>query len=121
MAEDWTAIAAEVSAAIAEVGFSATVTRKGAGGPTSPIMVDFTKVPEPDTFTVTVIDDGIKDRYVQGSLVTRKARVLTVSTAGATPQKDDTITVRGDEHQIEAVMPLAPGGVDLLYEVELAA
>lgn len=121
MSEDWASIAAEVAFAIEDVGFAATITRKGTGGPSSPDQVNIVSKPAPVTFTVRVIDDGIKDRYAPGGLVTRKARVLTISTAGTTPVKKDRITVRGVEHEIQAVMPLAPGGVDLLYEVELEA
>lgn len=119
MAENWAAIAAEVAAGIAEVGFAATITRPGTGGPKSPEEVGFVPVPAPVTFTVTVIDDGIKDRYAPGGLVTRQARVLTIAATGVVPQKKDVITVRGVDHVIQQIMPLAPGGIDLLYEVEL--
>lgn len=115
--EDWAAIAAEVQDAIASVGFAATVSRT-TGGPVNPWD---TGPPTITTYTVTVIDDGIKDRYAAGSLILRKVRVLTIGAVGFVPAISDTITVRGVEHEIQAVMPLAPGGVDLLFEVELAA
>lgn len=121
MSEDWAAIATEVGEAIASVGFAATITRPGAGGPASPQQVGSVPKPSPETFTVTVIDDGIKDRYAPGGLVTRRARVLTISATGAVPQEKDVITVRGVDHVIQEIIRLAPGGVDLLYEVELAA
>ena len=116
--EDWAGIAAEVADAIASVGFTATLRR-------APIIQD-TPWDTPvdiagDVFIVTVIDDGIKNRYDGGSLIVRQARVLTIGAAGVVPAMDDLITVRGVEHRVTVVSPLAPGGADLLYEVEIAA
>lgn len=118
MAEDWTAIAAEVAGAIAEVGFAATLLRQ-ATGPTTPW--DTTPDGAVTSYSVVVIDDGIVDRHAPGGLVTRRARVLTIGATGVVPAKSDRITVRGVTHAIGEVRPLAPGGTDLLYEVELAA
>lgn len=115
MAEDWAAIAAEVASAIAEVGVAATITRDSAGKthpwdqPAGGATV----------FAVTVIDDGIRDFHAQGGLVTRRARVLTIAATGVAPIKADVITLRGQDYVIDAVRPLAPGGVDLLFEVEI--
>lgn len=74
-----------------------------------------------DVFSVTILDDGIKNRYDGGSLIVRQVRVLTIGATGVVPAMSDLITVRGVEHRVTAVMPLAPGGTDLLYEVEIAA
>jgi hypothetical protein len=113
---DYEAIAAEVSDAIAEVGFTA-ILRKETGGPATPWDAGAPTVADTE---ITVIDDGIRDRYIPGTLTTRRSRVLTVAVAnGSIPAKPDQIQVRGVWFEIEEVMPLAPGGVDLLYEVEL--
>ena len=48
------------------------------------------------------------------------ARVLTMA-ATVTPVKGWRVQVRGVYHRIASVMPLAPGGVDLLFDVELEA
>lgn len=116
--EDWASIAAEVADAIASVGLAATLRR-------APIIQD-TPWDAPvdiagEVFTVTVIDDGIKNRYDGGSLIVRQARVLTIGATGVVPAMDDLITVRGTEHRVTVVSPLAPGGTDLLYECEIAA
>lgn len=119
MAEDWLGIASEVADAIASVGFAATLTRPSATGPVTPW--DTTPAGAATDYDVTVLDDGIVDRYIPGSLITRRVRVLTIGATGVVPAKDDLITVRGVECKIEAVMPLAPGGVDLLYDIEVSA
>lgn len=116
--ENWSAVAAEVAGAIASVGFAATLKLATTRADTpwgGPLKI------AGDAFNVTVLDDGIKDRYGPGSMIVRRARVLTIGASGVVPQISDIITVRGVVHRIEAVMPLAPGGVDLLYEVEVAA
>lgn len=118
MSEDWAAIAAEVAGAIASVGFTATIARPTTG-PVTPW--DTTPEGTPDSIPVTVIDDAFKDRYVPGSLITRRVRVLTIGATGIVPVKSDRITVRGVEFEIGEVAALAPGGVDLLYEVDLSA
>lgn len=116
--EDWTAIAAEVAAAIDSVGFAATLQRATARQATP---YDTPAATPGATFAVTVLDDGVKDRYAPGSMIVRRVRVLTIGAVGVVPAMSDTITVRGVAHRIEAVLPLAPGGADLLYEVEIAA
>ncbi len=117
MSVDYQGIADEVSAAIAEVGFTA-ILRKETGGAATPWD---TGTPAVTDTEITVIDDGIRDRYIAGTLTTRKTRVLTVAVAnGVIPAKADRVQVRGVFFEIEEVMPLAPGGVDLLYDVELA-
>jgi hypothetical protein len=117
MSVDYQGIADEVSAAIAEVGFTA-ILRKETGGAATPWD---TGTPTVTNTEITVIDDGIRDRYIAGTLTTRRTRVLTVAVQnGVVPQKPDQVVVRGVVFEIEEVMPLAPGGLDLLYEVELA-
>lgn len=116
MTIDYQSIADEISEAIAEVGFTA-ILRKETGGPATPW--DAGSVTVSDT-EITVLDDGIRDRYIAGTLTTRRSRVLTVAVDnGVIPAKADQVQVRGVWFEIEEIMPLAPGGVDLLYEIEL--
>lgn len=115
--EDWAAVAAEVADAIASVGFTAALRRapiKQATPWDAPVDI------AGEVFDITILDDGIKNRYDGGSLIVRQARVLTIGATGIVPAMDDLITVRGVEHRVTAVMPLAPGGTDLLYECEIS-
>lgn len=119
MAENWPAIAADVAAGLREVGYTATLTRTS-GGAETPWGADAATV---TTYSVTVVDDGIKTQYSRaddGALIARTARVLTIATGTVIPAMGDTITLHGQEHAIVWVMPLAPGGVALLFEVHLA-
>lgn len=115
MAENWAAIAAEISEAIASVGFAATLRQAGtASGP----EYDPTFGADVDV-SVTVIDDQIRRRDVGGT-VTETVRVLTMG-AQVIPEKGQLVIVRGETLRIAKVMPLAPGGVDLLFDCEVEA
>lgn len=110
MAENWTAIAQEAAAAIASVGFPAVLEIPTAS--TGPEGVSFT------TEAITVIDDMITTRDA-GGMVTGSTRVLMMQALATAPQKGWRVNVRGQWHRIASVMPLAPGGVDLMFEIEL--
>lgn len=112
MVENWTAIAAEVADAIASVGFTAYLERMCA-----------TEGPEggeewAQVGSITVIDDQVTRRDA-GGMVTGTKRVLTIKGNGTVPVKGWRVEVRGQTHRIAGVMPLAPGGVDLLFDLEL--
>jgi hypothetical protein len=115
MPENWTAIAAEIAGAIADIGFTATLHEPipGVGSTDYDIAEDFEDITE-----ITVIDDRIRLRDATGT-VTMTARVLTVAATGVVPEKGWHVTVRDKKHRIAEVMPLAPGGVDLLFDLEL--
>lgn len=113
MSEDWAAIQAEVADAVASVGFAATLERQcPTDGPEG--GAEWATVA-----TITVIDDTITRRDA-GGMVTGETRVLTIKGNGIVPQKGWRVQVRGVWHRIAAVKPLAPGGVDLLIDLELA-
>lgn len=111
MAENWTAIAAEIEAAIASVGFTAYLEQKIET--TGPEGSDYALIGE-----ITVIDDTITRRDA-GGMVTGTRRVLTIKGNGAVPEKGWRVQIRDQVHRIAEVRPLAPGGVDLLFDLEL--
>ena len=112
MAEDWAKVATEIADAIASVGFEATLeTQCDDGGPEG--GAEFAQVAP-----ITVIDDMIKRRDA-GGMVTGSVRVLTIKGNGTVPVKGWRVQVRGQWHRIAQVWPLAPGGVDLLFDLEL--
>lgn len=119
MPEDWSAIAAEVAGALAEVGFTATLSR-ATGGPETPWD---TTTPTVQSWPLTVLDDGIRTAYGRdpaGSLIPRTSRVLTVAATGEAPRMGDLIVLPDGGHEITAVAPLAPGGEVLLFDVSIA-
>jgi hypothetical protein len=75
---------------------------------------------EQDT-TVTGAVFGINDERVNGSTVLRGDKEATISAkALAAPKANgDLLIVQGDRHQIVSVAPLAPGGVAVIYKLQI--
>lgn len=114
MPEDWTAVASDVTAALAEVGMAATLTRPGTG-PTTPW--DATAVTPGAALAVTVVRDTWTRRHVDGALIMADdAFFLMDATVAPTP--DDRLTVGGTDYRVVRVKPTSPGGVAVLYEVQ---
>jgi hypothetical protein len=114
MAEDWNAVAADVASAMREVGFPVTLEAASLVDPTSPDPVQGVA----QEYEVYAIDDQIRRRDGNGT-ITETVRVLTIEVAGIVPLKGWHVVVRCKRHRIAQVMPLAPGGVDLLYDLEI--
>ena len=112
---DWGSTIADVTAAIAEVGFDATITR--AGATTGPEWAP--AAGEPVTHDIRVIDARIKVKDTAGGFTGLTRRAITFAAGNVTPIKGDTLTVRGVAHTVDEIETLATGGVDVLYRVVL--
>lgn len=129
-------IAAEIHAALIEAAeatgqgeYTATLTRPAtesvsdadAGTPWGDAATG--AAPDPDPFTVTVLDGGTTTRYSRsddGALIPRTVRTLTISAVGEAPKMGDQITLADGTFELAKVEPLAPGGETLLFDVEIA-
>ena len=114
MPENWPAIAADVTAALAEVGFAATLIRANTG-PATPW--DTTPVVAGTLVQVTVVRDDWTQRQVDGTLI-RADDQWFIMDASAEPREDDRMTVQGVALRVVRSKPLNPGGVALMYEVQ---
>lgn len=128
-------IAAEVAAALAEAGEAigngpliCTLRKAGAGGPTKPW--DTTPADDPGLHELVAVDEYQQIRDAAGTLTGEQIRKLTVNATGAVPEKADRIAIgvaKADVaadtlfEEIKMVRPVAPGGVALMFELELAA
>jgi hypothetical protein len=82
----------------------------------------------PTTYTLTAIDQGIRQVYVDGNATestartsaTRFVRTLMVDALGTAPQIGDRVSIGGQSHDVLRVLPLAPGGVAIYYKVEVS-
>jgi len=117
MAEDWAAIAAEVDAALAEVGVQATILRPG--GTTGPEWNPTQGAPT--EHPVRAMQDEWQQGEIDGTLIRMTDRKLIVSATGAAPTTEDRITFGGQELAIAMVQPLAPAGDAVLYTVAARA
>jgi hypothetical protein len=116
MSENWPAIAADVTAAIADVGFDITLTRKASAN-----LTPWDTLPARDTLTVRVIDGKPWRNRIAGGSEVQTGRSLLCAPGANVPMMGDRVTVRGVEHEVIMQRPVAPGGVDLFHVVELSA
>ena len=80
------------------------------------------------TFTLTAIDQGIRQVYVDGNATqstartgaTRFVRTLMVDALGTAPAIGDRVEIGGQSHDVLKVMPTAPAGVAIYYKVEIS-
>jgi hypothetical protein len=123
MSEDWTAVAAEVGAGLAEAGTIATLRKRG-DGPDAPWEIG----DDAETLTeITVVQS--KRRVRDGIAMTeRTVRMLLIDPTGTVPAKGDKVAVGiapasvtsvTQWARIAEVETVAPGGVAVLYKAML--
>ena len=128
-------IAAEIASALAEAGEATgngpllCTIRRATDDPTTPWDDAVTVANAPALYQVTGIEDVREVRDMSGMLTGVQKRTLTINATGVEPLKSDRIAVGVAQadvvdgtvfEEIIAVRPLSPGGVALLYELELA-
>lgn len=114
MAEDWAAVASDVSAALAEVGFAATLQRPSTG-PATPW--DATAVTPGATVAVTIMQDTYDLRHIDGALIRADDRRILMA-SDVVPTVADKLVIGSETLAIINVTPTAPGGTAVLYEVQ---
>lgn len=119
VAEDWASIAAEVGAAITDIGVAVTLEKRTLVGPVTPW--DTTLETPWTAHTIYAVPDTERHRDATGILIGTTRDTLTVSAVGIVPAKGDRVLVRGTWRELEEVRVLWQGGVDLLYELSLVA
>lgn len=136
-------IAAEIYQALIEVGEAVgagrmhlTLRRQVVGGippdPADPPPTPWTapnpwdNAPQPPQyFRLLGLDDVSKMRDANGTLIDKTVRTFTVDATGETPLKSDQIAVGLDQREgaewfhIQEVIPVAPAGVALMYELQV--
>lgn len=82
----------------------------------------------PVTYTLTAIDMGIRQIYVDGNATDstsrtssiRRVRVLMVDAMGTVPAIGDRVDISNKAHDVLEVKPLAPAGAALYYKLEVS-
>lgn len=139
MSEDWNSVAAEVEQALASVGdvsqpggYPATLRKPAGAAPANPWEPPSG---DPTYHPVIVLVSDKELRDVNGTLIGMTKRTITISgAAGVVPSDDDKIVLGAhltfmdaatDDavawQEIAAVRPLAPAGIAVLYELDLAS
>ena len=116
-------IAAEVAAAIrdagAEVGEGVELTMFLTRAPEAGANPWEASTATPTVYNLPCIDMGFRQRIDGATLIRRRAHILMVPALGLVPLTTDKINLRDTDYNILAVDIVAPGGVDLYYEVEI--
>lgn len=113
------AIAAEISAALREAAIEsgdgeliATLTKVGTQ--VNPWDAPATLT----THAVAVVVTEYDLWHVDGVLIQVQDRRVLVEAVGVVPEPADTLTIGGVVYNVVRCMPLAPGGVAVMYEVQ---
>ncbi|MFC3169226.1 hypothetical protein [Paracoccus fontiphilus] len=115
MAEDWTAIAAEVAGALSDVGHAGTLLRKG--GFTGP---EYDPTPLPDQqIPVRLLGDTMALGLIDGSTIHAGDRREMMAAEGTVPTPADRLRIGATEYAIVRAEPYAPGGVPLFFDLIL--
>lgn len=74
----------------------------------------------PTDYPCTLVDLDIDERSIDGALIKRGDRTVYLSTAGLSirPELADKVEIVGVEHAILNVMPLAPGGTNIMFQLQ---
>jgi hypothetical protein len=74
----------------------------------------------PTDHDCTLVDLDYDERNIDGALIKRGDRMVYLSTAGLTirPELSDKVVIGGVEHAIQNVMPLAPGGTTVFFQLQ---
>lgn len=129
MSEDWTSVAADVAAGIAEAGMAGTIRRTitTGGDPWTPgsgtttvtnaactlVIVEYTLRERESTLI------GASDKKVLVSIpVTLPAYADDPASLNA-PTAADQVIIQGRAHAIVRVMPVSPAGVPVLWEMQV--
>jgi hypothetical protein len=113
-------IAAEVAAAIREVGrdtgagaLVATLIRPAV----QPVNPWDTPAGAPSMIPVAVMVERFAQALVDGTLIRAEDRKVMMEATGTTPTTADRLKIGTDEYAILSVMPEAPGGVALYFSL----
>lgn len=118
MAEDWVSISAEVALELGDVGTTAYIIRQGASGGTA-------TNPTPGTTTehaCSVVYETWNTRQIDGEVIRMTDQKVLCSVTDIVPQVGDKFAEQsgGPAKTIVApVMRLAPGGVNIMYELNV--
>lgn len=115
MAENWSAVAVEVAAAIADVGFTVVHRRIAPGvGPNS-----WTPgAPVTTNTNVKVISDTYSQFETDGNLVKADDKKLLMGADLVVPKTGDFFVIDSVIYRVLKVKPTEPGGTALIYEVQ---
>lgn len=117
MPENWTRTAAEIAAALGDVGHAGTLIRRGA--PTGP---SYDPTPGPDErVPVKLLGDTLALGLIDGTAIQAGDRREMMAAEGTTPTPADRMEIGATTYAIVRAEPFAPGGVAVYFDLILRA
>ena len=116
--------AAEVVAAIREVGFVAQLKKPASSEtPQNPFPNPDDPAPDdppeaPDPVPVWIVLEAYDQRHIDGELIRAQDKRVMMEASGPEPTQGDTLEISGQDHAILSVKPLAPSGINLMFECQ---
>lgn len=127
MSEDWSAVAADVAAGIAEAGMPGAIRRTVTTG--NPWEPGGGQTTTDAACTLVIVEYTLRER--ESTLIgasDKKVLVAVPVTIAAYPDNPaslnaptaaDQVVIEGREHAIVRVMPVSPAGVPVLWELQV--
>ena len=97
--------------------FGRTATLRKPGAVTGPANDPTYGAPTDTTITCVDLEQRVRDGATLTD-ITRRTLIVSTS-AGVTPSEGDTVVIDGGEHEALEVRTLAPGGVTVMWEVDI--
>lgn len=99
---------------IAKFGQAGVIRRVTTSGP------DYDPIISTEDHACTLVDLDYDERQIDGTLIMRGDRMVYLSTKGLSirPELSDKVVIGDVEHAIKNVMPLAPGGVTVFFQLQ---
>lgn len=117
MSFDYASMMLSADELIAEFGSSASISRTTAGGYNPETGTSSPESTVTQNVKAVVID--YENSFVDGSLILRGDKQVFISANGVTqPAAGDKFMWQTKEYSVIAVTPLAPAGVNVLFEVQ---
>lgn len=115
--ENWTRTAAEIAAALSDVGHTAILLRKGV--PTGP---EWDQTPGEDRrIPVTLLGDTLAIGLIDGTAIKAGDRREMMAAEGTAPEPSDRLLIGSTTYAIVRAEPFAPGGVPVYFDLILRA
>lgn len=118
MAFDYADLALTADELLREFGAPATLTRP-ADGTYNP-ATGTTSQPEPIVTSLIAVVFDYEQKFIDGTLIRAGDKNAFLPAIGVDlPLQGDVLNWQGTEYKVIACTPLAPAGVDLLYELQV--
>ena len=118
MSYDYSSVVSTAKRLIQKYGALATFTLPSEGGGTDPVTGEYTE-PTSETVTAFGVITNYSSALVDGSIIQKGDNRLLVEAEKTIPQTVQSVTIGGTTYQVITVQRISPGGVDIMYQIQV--